>query len=434
MARIFISYRRDDSAGIAGRLYDRLEARFGRDNIFMDIDAIPLGVDFRKHLHGAVGECDVLLAVIGRNWFGRTPEGARRLDDPKDFVRIEIEAALARDIPVIPVLIDKVMMPPESELPASVAGLAYRNGIVVDHGRDFHGHVDRLIRGIEWLIQPRATPQSQSQPKPTALQPVAIEPALVPDEPAKLIINSVGMKLVLIPAGAFLMGSPDSDQDAQDDEKPQHRVRITRPFYLGVNPVTQGQYRAVTGANPSHFKGSDDLPVECVSWKDAIAFCNKLSERDGLKPYYQSGGGAPLGGEGYRLPTEAEWEYACRAGSTTRFSFGDDEASFGEYAWFSGNSDSKTHPVGQKRPNAFGLYDMHGNVGEWCWDWREFRYYGQSPVDDPVGPSQAALRVFRGGRWDDDPQASRSAYRDGFTPDYRDYGAGFRLARVQSGQ
>ena len=162
------------------------------------------------------------------------------------------------------------------------------------------------------------------------------------------------MKLVLIPAGEFLMGSPDSDKDAEDDEKPQHRVRITRPFYLGARG-DQGQYRAVTGENPSHFKGSDDLPVEKVSWNDAIAFCNKLSEREGLKPYYQFGAVARSGGEGYRLPTEAEWEYACRAGSTTRYSFGDDAASLGEYAWFNGNSGSKTHPVGQKRPNAWGL-------------------------------------------------------------------------------
>ena len=211
------------------------------------------------------------------------------------------------------------------------------------------------------------------------------------------------MKLALIPAGEFLMGSPDSDKDASDDEKPQHRVRITQPFYLGVYQVTQGQYRAVTGANPSHFKGSDDLPVESVSWHDAIAFCNKLSEREGLKPYYQLDAATRSGGEGYRLPTEAEWEYACRAGSTTRYSFGDDAASLGEYAWFNGNSGGKTHPVGQKRPNAFGLYDMHGNVWEWCWDVYA-AYNANSPGADPDGPSGASGRVIRGGCWGDFPR------------------------------
>ena len=189
----------------------------------------------------------------------------------------------------------------------------------------------------------------------------------------KQITNSIGMKLVLIPAGEFLMGSPDSKlfspKDDNDNEKPQHRVRITRPFYLGTTEVTQGQYRAVTGANPSDFKGSDDLPVEEVSWNDALAFCNKLSEREGLKPYYQSGAGAHSGGEGYRLPTEAEWEYACRARSTTKYSFGDDAARLGEYARYDGNSKSKTHSVGRKHPNAFSLHDMQGNVWEMVLGW-----------------------------------------------------------------
>ena len=188
-------------------------------------------------------------------------------------------------------------------------------------------------------------------------------------------------------------------------------MRITRPFYLGVYEVTQEEYETVMGRNPSCFSakggGKDRVagqdtrrhPVESVSWNDAIAFCNKLSEREGLRPYYRSGAGEQSGGDGYRLPTEAEWEYACRAGSTTRYSFGDDAASLGEFAWYDGNSGSKTHPVGQKRPNAFGLYDMHGNVWEWCWDGYEERYYANSPADDPLGPSQAAGRVIRGGGW-----------------------------------
>jgi formylglycine-generating enzyme required for sulfatase activity len=242
------------------------------------------------------------------------------------------------------------------------------------------------------------------------------------------------MKLVLIPAGEFLMGSPDSDKDASDDEKPQHRVRITRPFYLGLHEVTQGQYCAVTGTRPSRFGGSDDLPVDSVTWDEAIKFCNDLSEREGLKPYYQLDGGVLVGGEGYRLPTEAEWEYACRAGSTTRFTFGDDASRLGELGWFLVNSDIKTYPVGQKRPNAWGLYDMHGNVWEWCWDGYQADYYKKSPGADPVGPSQAASRVIRGGCWNSYTRDARSANRSGVTPEYRDGNLGFRLARVPSGQ
>jgi formylglycine-generating enzyme required for sulfatase activity len=210
-------------------------------------------------------------------------------------------------------------------------------------------------------------------------------------------------------------------------------VRITRPFYLGTTEVTQGQYRAVTGVNPSKFRGSDDLPVENVSWTDAIVFCNKLSAKEGLKPYYKPGAsGVPSGGDGYRLPTEAEWEYACRAGSTTSYSFGDDAARLAEYAWFDGNSDGKTHPVGQKRPNAWGLFDMHGNVTEWCWDrgGDKSNYYANSPGADPLGPLRGAGRIFRGGPgWKADPRGCRSAVRDGDPPDVRGSGLGFRLGR-----
>jgi formylglycine-generating enzyme required for sulfatase activity len=238
----------------------------------------------------------------------------------------------------------------------------------------------------------------------------------------KSITNTMGMKLVLIPAGEFLMGSTDSGKDAQGDEKPQHKVRITRPFYLGATEVTQGQYRAVTGANPSNFQGSEDLPVENVSWEEAQAFCDKLNALEKQQ----------LGGAHYRLPTEAEWEYACRAGTTMRFSFGDADASLSEYAWFQANSGGKTHPVGQKRPNAWGLLDVHGNVWEWCGDGYDGNYYGTSPGADPRGPSRAAERVIRGGAWGYDPQCCRAAIRFRAAPGFLYCGNGFRLARVQS--
>ncbi len=257
-------------------------------------------------------------------------------------------------------------------------------------------------------------------------RPVDIAPPRLPSR--KSLENTVGMKLVLIPAGEFDMGSGDDDKEADTDEKPKHRVRITKPFYLGSTEVTQGQYRAVTGESPSNFNGSDDLPVEKVSWNDAIAFCNKLSEKEGLKPYYQFGAGSKSGGGGYRLPTEAEWEYACRAGSTTQYSFGDDASSLGEYAWFDGNSGNKTHPVGQKRPNSFGLYDMHGNVWEWVWDGKTG--YTTARMDDPMGSVEAASRVSRGGSWDYDGRFCRSALRFGNDPSDRDSDVGFRVARV----
>jgi formylglycine-generating enzyme required for sulfatase activity/serine/threonine protein kinase len=263
------------------------------------------------------------------------------------------------------------------------------------------------------------------------------KPVPLPTPPREVTSAATGMKLVLIEPGTFLMGSSkDEDSQAYDDEMPRHEVRISRAYYLGVTEVTQGQYRAITGESPSRFKGSDDLPVEQVSWHDAVRFCNALSAKEGLPAFYRVVGDSvrvpDWKGTGYRLPTEAEWEYACRAGSRTRHSFGDDAASLGEFAWFDGNSGNQTHPVGRKRANRFDVYDMHGNVWEWCWDGYEADYYRKSPTDDPPGPSQAPNRVIRGGGWINEPRRARSACRNRNAPENRDYYLGFRVARVQS--
>jgi len=243
------------------------------------------------------------------------------------------------------------------------------------------------------------------------------------------------MRLVLIPKGEFLMGSSASDSVA-DDAKPQRRVRITRPFYLGRYEVTQQEYERVMGRNPSRYKGGRN-PVEGVSWFNAVRFCNKLSENERLPQYYKIHGEdvSSSGGSGYRLPTEAEWEYACRAGTTTRYCFGDSEAGLWEYAWFNDNLRKTTHPVGQNKPNAWGLYDVHGNVWEWCEDWYGADYYRDSPTDDPPGPPEGSERVFRGGSWSSDAAAlCRSAFRCSLPPTLDSIGLGFRVARAPSGR
>jgi len=229
------------------------------------------------------------------------------------------------------------------------------------------------------------------------------------------IVNDLGMRFMLIPAGSFMMGSPSSERERDSDER-QHKVKLTKGFYMQTTEVTQGQWKAVMGNNPSKFNG-DDRPVEKVSWNDVQAFMRKLNNKEGT--------------EKYRLLTEAEWEYACRAGSTTRFCFGDSDGQLGKYAWYSGNSSSKTHPVGQKKPNAWGLYDMHGNVWEWCQDW-----YGDYPsghVTDPKGPSSGSYRVGRGGGWGGDAGYCRSARRGRYTPGGGGSNLGFRLARRAGG-
>ena len=193
----------------------------------------------------------------------------------------------------------------------------------------------------------------------------------------------VSLELVLIPAGEFLMGSPAADEAAFMAEQPQHRVRITRPFYLGKYKVTLQQWKAVMGDKPSRYNSPKD-PVDMVSFDRCLEFITKLNSKVA----------ADMGR--FALPTEAQWEYACRAGSTTRYCFGDDLAKLGEYAWYDKNSDFHTSiPVGQKKPNAWGLYDMHGRVGEWCADL--YGPYTASPVDDPTGPSLGWGRVQRGG-------------------------------------
>ena len=227
---------------------------------------------------------------------------------------------------------------------------------------------------------------------------------------------------------------PVSQREWFDDEQPQHPVKITRPFFLGTHPVTQGQYEAIMGSNPSHFKGWDDLPVEHVSWLDAVNFCNEMSEKDKRTPFYRSNGTdvADMGGNGYRLPTEAEWEYACRAGMAGLFPWGDDIGKHGEHAWFSDNSDSKTHPVGQKRPipgDCLICWAMFGNRQ----DWFDAKYYASSPsvAVDPPGPSRAAYRVIRGGGWDRGARHRRSAARFLAAPWHPDSHLGFRLAGVR---
>jgi formylglycine-generating enzyme required for sulfatase activity len=295
----------------------------------------------------------------------------------------------------------------------------------------------------------------------------------------KEVSNSIGMKLVLIPAGEFLMGSSKEEVDGlvrrhRSDppdwytaELPQHRVRITKRFYLGMHEVTMGQFQQFVGATAfrtdaerdgeggwgfdakkgnvqrstynwrnAGFAQTEDHPVMNVSWNDAVAFCDWIGKKEGKV---------------YRLPTEAEWEYACRAGTTTRYYSGNDPenlATVGNVAdgtltkalKFSGEAIKArdgytfTAPVGRFQANAFGLFDMHGNVAEWCQDGYDHSYYADSPVDDPQGPSEASDRVFRGGSWDVDARSCRSALRGGNTPAVRLGNLGFRVALSPSGQ
>jgi formylglycine-generating enzyme required for sulfatase activity len=239
------------------------------------------------------------------------------------------------------------------------------------------------------------------------------------------ISNSIGMTLKFIPSGTSLMGSPMDETDTTGD-KHQHTVEITKPFYMQTTVITQGQWGNLLGTKPwqgwfsskNNVKAGPDYPASYVSWNDAVAYCEKLSIQEGKT---------------YRLPTEAEWEYACRAGTETVWSFGDDEKALGDYAWYQENTwdiDEKyAHQVGLKKPNAFGLYDMHGNVFELCHDFYGEDYYQQSPTKDPQGPASGSSRVLRGGSWLSNPHNTRTTLRDRVVADDRSFTQGFRLVR-----
>jgi formylglycine-generating enzyme required for sulfatase activity len=241
--------------------------------------------------------------------------------------------------------------------------------------------------------------------------------------------------LVFIPPGTFRMGSPSNEVDRVDDEGPQTAVTISRGFWMGKYEVTQGEYLAMIGTNPSHFNGDHSgdpppfnqdygtelsRPVDTVSWFNATNYCGKLTQRE-------RAAGRIVTNSVYRLPTEAEWEYACRAWTSTRFSYGDDPGytDLNNYAWYTNNSSNVTYPVGQKLPNPWGLYDMHGNIAEWCQDW-----YGPYPGGialDPQGPATGSVGVLRGGLWLRPASYCRSAWRKALSPDFLGDGAGFRV-------
>jgi formylglycine-generating enzyme required for sulfatase activity len=241
--------------------------------------------------------------------------------------------------------------------------------------------------------------------------------------------RNLSLTLALIPSGTFLMGSPETEKGRGDDET-LHKVTISTPFYIGICQITQKQWRTVMRKNPSRFKYNpihglsrdyyDDLPVERITWNEAQTFCNKLSELPAEKKANHI----------YRLPTEAEWEYACRAGTNTAFSCGDKLNL--QFAWFDENSKEEPHGVDHSIPNEWELYGMHGNVYEWCLDW--YDNYPEGPVIDPMGPKsiqedpEIACRVVRGGCYDDTADMCRSAQRSGRRPSERDYYVGFRVA------
>ncbi len=417
MAHIFISYAKEDreqAAAVAGALES-----LGWQ-VFWDRSILP-GRIWDEVIEEAIEAAGCILVLWSRNSVA------------SEWVRAEAEEGRHRKI-LIPVLIEEAKIPLIFR-PLQAASLVdwYEDSSYVGFKQLVHAITEIMgapppserQKAIKTGVEDKAKRPERAPVKPEVKAPAttaaasAVKPeppvAAKPSEtsPPKKFTNSSGMEFLLIPAGSFTMGSSTDDKN----EKPPHDVKIPQSFYLQTTEVTQGQWRKVMGDNPSEFKQcGDDCPVESVSWEDAKRFIEKLNQGENTRDY--------------RLPSEAEWEYACRAGTTTDFSFGDDPRKLGEYAWYDGNSNDKTHRVAAQKPNSWGLYDMHGNV----WEWVEDDYhnsYSRAPADGRawVDNPRGSRRVVRGGSWSNVAQVCRSAFRGYGAPDYRLDNLGFRLSR-----
>lgn len=537
MSKIFISYRREDSSDTTGRIYDRLVQQFGRTAVFKDVDSIPLGINFRTHLDEQVAKCDVFLAVIGPDWMGiKAGEGKSRLDDPRDFVRIEIESALKRQIPVIPVLVRGATISDPDRLPSSLQELSDRNGIVVRHDPDFHRDMDRLIEHLRVQIEEKleqaplpdahqktsdvrartreihsevespgheridtAVPSSKMAPPQRLLEPIEealatstgteqkttdqslsylfgvigliifiggvaafmilqptrppvepmkyqpprvvekkderpaqvtpspapprpSEPTVIPKQQEKPVEKRVATTrgpipsptMIRVSTGSFMMGG------SEKNETPTHNVQFTKPFAIARYETTFDEYdrfARVTGRPLPKDEGwgRGSRPVINVSWDDATAYAQWLSQQTGKR---------------YRLPTEAEWEYAARSGGLDQEWAGtSDKSQLKEFAVYEAE---RTESVGSKQPNGLGLYDMSGNVFEWVEDCWHTDYKG-APINGlpwlEANEGDCAKRVIRGGSWFGIPEVLRASFRLGDPTDYRSSAIGFRLVQ-----
>jgi formylglycine-generating enzyme required for sulfatase activity len=401
VARIFISYRRDDSGGWAGRLYDRLSEHFGRENVFMDIDTIEPGLDFMEVIEQAVGSCDALVALIGKQWLTITDAaGRRRLDNPEDFVRLEVAAALGRNIRVIPALIYGAPMPRTADLPDVLKPLARRNAHELSDKR-FHYDVNQLIEVLDKVLG-AAKPSVEETGEERNTSRLPFEP-----------------EMILIPAGEFLMGSdPQQDRNAEGDEESQHCLYLPE-FLLAKTPVTNAQYRSFVQATgrraPPH--GKEDHPVVDVFWYDARDYCQWLSE---------------VTGRDYRLPSEAEWEKGTRSTDGRLYPWGN---SFDSRRCNSKESrQGNTTPVGAYPQGAspYGVLDMAGNVWEWT---RSLSGWYPYPSDakerarrEDLQAPDAQARMLRGGAFDSNRGLVRCACRLISRPSESGGVIGFRVA------
>jgi formylglycine-generating enzyme required for sulfatase activity len=468
MAAIFINYRKSQAAHAALAVHGRLSQEFGADLVFIDSMAIELGDDFVEQIELHLSDCQVMLTLIGDGWADAADDdGNRRFDDSDDYLLLELARAFEKRVRVVPVLIDGAKMPKKGQLPENLHPLLKRHALEVDFRRHVRQDLDALCADLrkllrsatssplpklafdsvsghlnatvqaplpakpapkrEWVSEPAMPPQMNQAAKPgigkDGVSAPAVSPAgIVVDKPrwavgsgsdsfgdwAELEVGGVRQRMRWIEPGEFLMGSPDTEAGRRENERPQHRVRLSQGFWLANTACTQALWLAVVGGkNPAKFRGNPNNPIENVTVDDALSFLTRLGEKLTSQPKFA-------------LPTEAQWEYACRAGTQTPFSFGEqitpDQVNYdGNDPYLSPKQPGKngkyrgmTVPVKSLPPNAWGLYEMHGNVAECCAD--GFRPYDAEFVIDPTG-AEGSGRAVRGGGWSSPGVGVRSAFR-----------------------
>ncbi len=387
MTKVFISYRRDDSADITGRIYDRLVKPLGpfdRETIFKDVDSIPLGVNFKKYLEDKVSQCAVQLVVIGPHWLDMSDvSGRRRLDDPADFVRIEIETALKREIPVIPLLVMGAKMPAADQLPVSLSNLVYQNATLVRRDPDFHVDMDRVTRALQqWGVESFTLPM---------LAWCAIPAGNVTVENQDYRIEAFRISKYPITNGQFQAFVDDSE--GYSDSR-----------WWQYSSSAQSWHERTSTPKESGFQGANH-PKEKVSWYEAMAFCHWLSYKTKLR---------------ITLPTEQQWQRAAQGDDFRNYPWGNSFDSTRCNTWDSGNgqtTDVDSYPDGI---SLYGVYDMVGNVWEWCLN----KYSDPNDVE----PGGEMARSVRGDSWVSVGAETRLTKRGRLLPLYRDSSVGFRLA------
>lgn len=396
----FVSYSHQDSETVFLELTRLHELGI---NIWYD-EGIDPGNEWPEEIANALAECAIFIVFI-----------SPRAVDSKN-VRNEINFAINRNKPFVAIHIEETMLP---------AGLELRMGDTQAIMK-YRMPEESYFRKVEKVLKLHFDPSPEINP----FSPLAPEKKINPipkldfPEPEQIwFVPGVGISLLPISAGEFMMGSPPHEIGRDMDET-LHRVSLSTPFWIGKYPVTQKNYEYITGKKPSRFSClNEETPIENITWLEAVEFCRllTLTEKNAQR--------IPTGYE-YRLPTEAEWEYSCRAGTSTSFYFGNDETGIDDFAWHKLNSGGTPHPVGQKKPNAWGLYDMQGNVREWCYD--NYSMYQQSPTTDPISLTEDKLRITRGGSWNRSPDRCRSARRNANYETKKDNSLGFRIVLAKT--